>query len=193
MKKLLVALLLVLTCFVGFSKHRSNKKHHRKHSITRVHKKHKKHVRKHVRRKRIKRKSNNINVAGKVNEAILKYSAEYDVPVEIVYAVIYYETGYRGPDHKSYNHKRVSRCGAVGPMQIMPRGISKLVGYKVTRSSLLNNPDMNVKVGVKMLAMHYKRCKSWVKAIGAYNTGRLRANKYAYKVIRKSKTIEVNC
>ena len=125
--------------------------------------------------------------------AILKYSSEYDVPAEIVYAVAYYETGYEGPDHKGYNHRRVSRCGAVGPMQIMPRGVSHIVGYKVTRSLLLNNPDVNVKVGVKMLAILYKNHKSWTKALGAYNTGRPRANKYAYKVMRKSRTIYINC
>lgn len=194
MKKLLVALLLILISFGSFSKHRSSKKHHKKHSITRVHKKkHKKRKQRRKVRRAIKRKCGNFNVAGKVNDAVLKYSSEYDVPAEIVFAVLYYETGYKGPDHKNYNHKRVSRCGAVGPMQIMPRYASKSAGYKVTRSSLLNNPDVNIKVGVKMLANHYKRCNSWIRAIGAYNTGRPRANKYAYKVINKSKTIEVNC
>ena len=193
MKKLLVALLLVLISFGGFSKHKSHKRHYKKHSITRVHKKKKHKKRKRKVRRAIKRNCGNFEIANKVNEAILKYSFEYDVPAEIVYAVAYYETGYKGPDHKGYNHKRVSRCGAVGPMQIMPRGVSHIVGYKVTRGSLLNNPDVNIKVGVKMLALHYKRYKSWAKALGAYNTGRPRANKYAYKVIRKSRTIDVSC
>ena len=75
----------------------------------------------------------------------------------------------------------------------MPRYASNAIGYKVTRNSLLNNPDVNIKVGVKMLARQYKRHQSWIKALGAYNTGRPIANKYAYKVINKSKTIEVNC
>jgi hypothetical protein len=193
MKKLLVALLLVLISFGGFSKHKSHKRHYKKHSITRVHKKKKHKKRKRKVRRAIKRNCGNFEIANKVNEAILKYSFEYDVPAEIVYAVAYYETGYKGPDHKGYNHRRVSRCGAVGPMQIMPRGVSHIVGYKVTRGSLLNNPDVNIKVGVKMLAIHYKRYKSWTKALGAYNTGRPRANKYAYKVIRKSRTIDVSC
>lgn len=194
MKKLLVALLLILISFGSFSKHRSSKKHHRKHSITRVHKKkHKKRKQRRKVKRTIRRKCGDFNIAGKVNDAVLKYSSEYDVPAEIVFAVLYYETGYKGADHKSYNHKRVSRCGAVGPMQIMPRYASNAIGYKVTRNSLLNNPDVNIKVGVKMLARQYKRHQSWIKALGAYNTGRPIANKYAYKVINKSKTIEVNC
>ena len=198
MKKLMVAVVLTLLTLFNFQTE-ARPQTHKKHTHTRVHnrKKHKPHHKK-VRRKRIAKKARRKNSCPKfarmspkaVHDVVLSMSAKHEVPAEIVFAVMYYETGYRGVDHKSYNGKRVSRCGAVGPMQIMPRYAGKILGRKVSRSELLTNYNTNIEVGVKMLARHYKMYGSWLRALGAYSTGRPYANKYGRRILNKANQIE---
>ena len=198
MKKLMVAVVLTLLTLFNFQTE-ARPQSHKKTTHTRVHnrKKHKPHHKK-VRRKRIAKKARRKNRCGNfarmspkaVHDVVLIMSAKHEVPAEIVLAVMYYETGYRGVDHKSYNGKRVSRCGAVGPMQIMPRYAGKILGRRVSRSELLTNYNTNIEVGVKMLARHYKMYGSWLRALGAYSTGRPYANKYGRKILHKANQIE---
>lgn len=198
MKKLMVAVVLTLLTLFNFQTE-ARPQTYKKTTHTRVHnrKKHKPHHKK-VRRKRIAKKARRKNSCPKfarmspkaVHDVVLSMSAKYEVPAEIVFAVMYYETGYRGVDHKSYNGKRVSRCGAVGPMQIMPRYAGKILGRRVSRSELLTNYNTNIEVGVKMLARHYKMYGSWLRALGAYSTGRPYANKYGRNILNKANQIE---
>lgn len=194
MKKLMVAVVLTLLTLFNFQTE-ARPRTHKKATHTRVHnrKKHKPHHKK-VRRKRIVKKARRKNRCPNfarmnpvaVHNTVLEMSAKYEVPAEIVFAVMYYETGYRGADHQSYNGARVSSCGAVGPMQIIPRYASKRLGRKVTRNELLTNYKTNIEVGVKMLAYHIKAHGSWSRALGAYSTGRPCNNQYSRKVLRKA-------
>jgi soluble lytic murein transglycosylase-like protein len=198
MKKLMVAVVLTLLTLFNFQTE-ARSRTHKKHSHSRVHnrKKHKPY-RKKVREKSIAKKASRKNRCPKfartnpkaVHDIVLDMSAKHQVPAEIVLAVMYYETGYRGVDHKSYNGRRVSSCGAVGPMQVMPRYAGKVLGRKVTRNELLTNYKTNIEVGVKMLARHRKRYGSWLRALGAYSTGKPRANKYGRKILHKANQIE---
>ena len=197
MKKLMVAVVLTLITLFNFqveaarrSASHKHKKHHTTHVKKRVHNRKKTKAIRHKRRK----KSSCVKFARgnsrTVHQAVLTHSAAYDVPAEIVFAILYYETGYRGEDHKSYNGARTSSCGAVGPMQVMPRYAKRFAGRSVSRSELRSNYNLNIKVGVKMLAYQYKLYRSWAKVLGAYSTGRPVANWYSRKVLRKADQLQ---
>lgn len=176
MKKLIVLLLTLLLLSPQVSNSKTRRRHKVRHVISKTYKKRKKH--RSIRSKKGSPKE--------VYNAVLFNSAKYEVPAEIIFAVLYCETGYRGEDHKTYNGVRVSRCGAVGPMQIIPRYAGKILGRKVTRHELLTNYSTNIEVGVKMLARQYKRYGTWSRALGAYSSGRPKANKYSRKVLNKA-------
>jgi soluble lytic murein transglycosylase-like protein len=114
----------------------------------------------------------------KLYESIEKYSDEYNVPKHIAYNIAYMETGYRGPNHNNYNPHRRSRCGAVGPMQIIPRYAKKLE-KKVTNKILMYDIDKNVRISMKMLKIHYLKYRSWDKAVACYHKGNPKSNKYS--------------
>ena len=117
--------------------------------------------------------------------AINKYADQYDVPLYIAYNVACLETGYKGPHHKTYNHKQTSSAGALGAMQIMPQYASHYAGFKVSKAILKDSIELNVEISMKMLNEWYTRYKRWDKATGAYNTGRPIINKYAKAAIIK--------
>jgi soluble lytic murein transglycosylase-like protein len=93
------------------------------------------------------------------------------------------ETSYRGPEDSTYNHKRISSAGAVGPMQIMPKYASWFAGFPVKRQELKDSIELNVWLSMKILNYQYNRFGTWEKALGAYNTGRPIINSYAKKAI----------
>lgn len=181
MKKLMVMFLMVISCFGGFSKHkhRKHKTKHRIHHVTK--KKHRKHGKRNTQK-------HNLVSPEAIHNAAIEYSEQYGVPHEIVFSVMYHETGYKGIEHKKYNYRQRSRCGAVGPMQIMPRYARNYVGHKISSRELINNPILNIKIGVRMLSDLHKRYKSWGRALGAYNTGKPSHNAYSRKVLSYSKS-----
>lgn len=119
--------------------------------------------------------------AEKMYESIVTYADSFNVPLHIAFNVARMETGYRGPNHESYNHKQTSKAGAVGPMQIMPRYASYFAGFPVTKRELKDSIDLNVFISMKILSEHYKKYNNWKKVLGAYNTGRPIINDYAQK------------
>ena len=122
--------------------------------------------------------------AEKMYESILMYADSFDVPLYIAFNVARLETGYLGPNHKNYNHKQVSKAGAVGPMQIMPQYASFFAGFPVNKKELKENIDLNVYISMKLLAQHFKKYGNWKKVLGAYNTGRPIINDYAQKGVK---------
>jgi soluble lytic murein transglycosylase-like protein len=120
--------------------------------------------------------------------AIYKFAPIYDVPLNVAFNVARLETGYRGPFHENYNHKQTSRCGALGPMQIMPQYASHHAGFKVTKQQLKDSIELNVEISMKMLQYWYDRYDNWIKATGAYNTGRPIPNKYAKAAVNTKYT-----
>ena len=76
-----------------------------------------------------------------------------------------------------------SRAGAVGLMQIVPRyWVGK--GKECARLDL-RAPWDNVECGVRVLQHCLKRCGAWGAALGAYNSGKCRENRYARRIMRQ--------
>lgn len=119
----------------------------------------------------------------KMYDAIMKYSDMYDIPKKYAFGIAFMETTYQGPYDTKYNHKRKSRAGAVGPMQIMP-ATAKMMwkGRKFTKNELMTDIDFNVETSMKLLRHLHNRYGNWKKVFGCYNTGRPIINKYALKV-----------
>ena len=95
-----------------------------------------------------------------------KYSAEYDVPEEIVWAVIKTESGF---DSSAHSHK-----GAIGLMQMLPdtfKWLTNDILRDYYESGMLYHPETNIKYGTYYLSRLYKRFGDWDSAIAAYNGG----------------------
>lgn len=84
---------------------------------------------------------------------------------------------YKGPLDTLYNHRQISKAGAMGPMQIMYKYAHSFAG----RKELLDSIEFNVQLSMKILSKNYNKYKDWRKATGAYNTGRPIINSYAIK------------
>ena len=121
----------------------------------------------------------------KMYNSIIKWSAEYDIPVQYAFALAYTETSYKGPAHVDYKSGLVSKSGALGPMQIN-LGTAKLYledGEKVTKKILKNDIDFNVMMSMRIIRELKDTYGSWGKAFGAYNTGKPIVNKYAKNIL----------
>lgn len=99
-------------------------------------------------------------------EALIdRYAAEYRVDKSLVKAVIHAESG--------YNPNAVSRKGAQGLMQLMPRTAEHL---KVADSF---DPAQNIRGGVRYLRFLLDTCKGdETMALAAYNAGLSRVAQY---------------
>jgi soluble lytic murein transglycosylase-like protein len=117
--------------------------------------------------------------------AIMLYSGMYQVPRHVAFNIAHLETTYRGPQDSTYNPSRVSKMGAMGPMQIRYKYASYFAERKVTKDELRDSIEFNVNLSMKILAQNYKRFKSWAKAAGAYNTGKPVINHYAKEAVKK--------
>lgn len=117
--------------------------------------------------------------AERMYESIIAYADTFDVPLYIAFNVATIESGYRGPKDSTYKHDVVSRAGAVGPMQIMPKYASWFAGFTVNRQELKDSIELNVWLSMKILHYLYDKYDDWPKALGAYNTGRPIVNRYA--------------
>lgn len=92
-------------------------------------------------------------------------ASKYGVDPKLVNAVIKNES--------NYNVKAVSKCGAVGLMQVMP-ATGKAMGY-----TNLEDPVQNVEAGTKYLAyLLDKFNNNTVLAVAAYNAGPGNVSKY---------------
>lgn len=102
-------------------------------------------------------------------EQVLKYSREYGVEPDLIFAVIKTESG--------FDPNAVSQRGAIGLMQITPdtyRWASMRMGEdkkSVNEESLLD-PEVNIRFGVYILSLHLKEFKNTDTALCAYNAGR---------------------
>lgn len=108
----------------------------------------------------------------KYGDSIARYSAEYNVPPSVVYAVIKCESG--------FNPDAVSSAGAKGLMQLMPETFSWLClnsGSEYTPEMILD-PDANINMGVYYLSWLKSRFGSWELVWAAYNAGHNRVKKW---------------
>lgn len=99
-------------------------------------------------------------------EYIERYAKEYDVPENLIYAVIEIESGFRAD--------AVSPVGAVGLMQLMPVTFEWLTEYQLREnlpSRKISDPETNIRYGVFYLRWLYDRYGHWTEACAAYNAG----------------------
>lgn len=101
----------------------------------------------------------------KYSEYVEMYAEQYEVPKELIYAVIRTESGF---DEKAESH-----AGAKGLMQIMPstaEWLSRLMETDLP-SDDISEPQVNIMLGTYYLRHLYDRFGSWDTAIAAYNAG----------------------
>lgn len=102
-------------------------------------------------------------------EYVIKYAAEYNVPVEIVYSVIRCESGFK--------EKAESPVGALGLMQLMPDTYKWLCEKFFEEEFIEENitdPKTNIRCGVKYLSWLHERFENWDTVLAAYNAGQTR-------------------
>lgn len=98
-------------------------------------------------------------------ELVEKYSVEYSVPAELIFAVIKVESDFT-PDAKS-------SAGAIGLMQLMPDTyayVAELLGERAF-TALLYDPETNIKYGTYYLRYLTSKFGSLERALVAYNWG----------------------
>ncbi len=99
-------------------------------------------------------------------EYIEKYAAEYEIPTELLAAVILTESG--------FDHTAKSRAGAVGLMQLLPSTAEEICGRMKLEytEQLLTDPESSIKIGAYYLRYLYNNTgKNWDTACAAYNAG----------------------
>lgn len=113
---------------------------------------------------------------------ITQYAREYDLPPDLIAALIWYESG--------GNPTAYSRSGAVGLMQVMPRdGLAEqfmcpngpCFANRPTRAEL-EDPRFNIEYGTRMLAGLRNRFQDLREALKAYGPANV-GYQYADKVL----------
>jgi soluble lytic murein transglycosylase len=102
----------------------------------------------------------------KYHDIVTKYSAEYSVPKELVFAVIKVES--------DFDENAVSSANAVGLMQMMPETfewLTKDILREHLSAGMLYDPETNIKYGTYYLSRLYNRFGDWDTALAAYNGG----------------------
>lgn len=101
-------------------------------------------------------------------ELVAKYARKHHIPVRLLAALIYVES--------SGKTNAVSRCGAVGLMQINIRV------WHYTKAEMMD-PEKNIEVGTHILGTYvYQR--GWKEGLHAYNGLRDPTDRYAESVYR---------
>lgn len=98
-------------------------------------------------------------------ELVTEYSEKYAIPKELMFAIIKTES--------NFDKNATSRAGAIGLMQMIPSTyefLSKKLG-ETPVTSLLYDPQTNIKYGAYYLQYLYARFGSWELALAAYNWG----------------------
>ena len=106
-------------------------------------------------------------------DSVEKYSAEYNIPEYIVYAVIKTES--------DFVRTAESSAGAVGLMQIMPSTFDWVMFRLGTEGDYddLYESDVNIMCGCYLLSFLYEDLGySWDNAFAAYNAGRGRVQEW---------------
>ena len=97
---------------------------------------------------------------------VSKYSSEYGVPEDLVWAVIKTES--------DFNPSAVSGVGAVGLMQLMPNTFNEITNVRLNERldmGMRYDPETNIRYGTYYLSYLYAKYKNWDTALAAYNGG----------------------
>ncbi len=106
----------------------------------------------------------------KYTDIVNKYSEKYEIPPEILYAVIKTES--------NFHEKAVSHAGAKGLMQLMDETnnwVAALLREEVLADDTFT-PDTNIRRGTYLLSYLKSKYNGWPEALAAYNAGIGRVN-----------------
>ena len=95
-----------------------------------------------------------------------KYSARFDVPEELIWAVIKTESG--------FDASAVSSAGAVGLMQLTEPTFKEISNQRLKEgldSGMRYDPETSIRYGTYYLSYLYARYGDWDTALAAYNGG----------------------
>lgn len=109
----------------------------------------------------------------KYYEEVNYASEKFDVPKEIIYAVIKAES--------NFNKDALSHAGAMGLMQMLPDTYLWLAGKAgelSARAEDLWSPKINIYYGTAYLKYLYERFGTWSVAVAAYNAGPTRVSSW---------------
>lgn len=123
----------------------------------------------------------------RINLAIKKYSDKYNIPQNLIEAIIEVESGYdtdairfeknfrwfEEPFSDYHFHKETEQASqqiSWGLMQIMG-SVARQHGFKGNYLTELLKPEVGIKYGCKHLQSYYKRYDNWEDAISSYNQG----------------------
>lgn len=102
----------------------------------------------------------------KYAEYVTVYAQNYEVPEDVIYAVIHTES--------HFDSAAVSSAGAVGLMQLMPETFlwltDDMLGEHLSEA-VLYDPETNIRYGTYLLSLLYRRYGNWDTAAAAYNAG----------------------
>ena len=110
------------------------------------------------------------------------YSDSLNLPVNYLYGIANTESSWSGPFDFKYKPNLKSPVGALGPMQIMPSTAKMVLKKSVSKQTLMNDIQLNVKISALLIRKLYDKYGDWKLVFGAYNTGRPLINKYSEKV-----------
>ena len=99
------------------------------------------------------------------SEYVEKYSQEYEVDTELIYAIIKAES--------NFNEEAQSSKGAKGLMQLMystAEEIALILDISLTEENILD-PEININLGTKYISMLIERYNSIELALASYNAG----------------------
>ena len=99
------------------------------------------------------------------SEYVDKYSEKYNVPKDVIYAVIKIESNFKY-DATSYKDAR-------GLMQLMPGTYEWMCSKEGIdpEAYSINDPEINIMIGTRYLAYLYSEFEIWDTVFAAYNAG----------------------
>ena len=100
-------------------------------------------------------------------EIVSRYSEKYNVPKDLLFAVIKVES--------NFDPQAMSSAGALGLMQMMPKTFEELTTKHLCENlpfESLTDPEVSIRYGTYYLAYLYRYFDyNWHNAIAAYNAG----------------------
>ena len=99
-------------------------------------------------------------------ESVQKYSERFNVPEELIWAVIKTESG--------FDSSAVSSVDAVGLMQLTEATFNEISTQRLKEglaAGMRYDPDTNIRYGTYYLSYLYQRYGNWDAALAAYNGG----------------------
>ncbi len=106
-------------------------------------------------------------------ELVEKYCVEYDVPVNLAFAVIKCES--------NFDPKAESDVGALGLMQLTPETfewVQGKMGVTVEDRDALLDPETNIRAGIYLLKLNLADFESTEYALAAYHAGRSKTQEW---------------